>query len=62
MLLFGLVMRFLAVRSVELHTKVNLSTARERPRLPLRRELARPKDLEARLKERERAAVPEQWV
>ena len=27
------------------------------PRLPLRRELARPKDLEARLREREREAA-----
>ena len=35
-------------------------TARERPRLPLRRELARLKNLEARLREREREAAPEQ--
>ena len=32
-------------------------TARERPWLPLRRELARPRNLEARLRERERAVA-----
>ena len=37
--------------------KLNMCTVREHPRLPLRRELARPKDLEARLRERECEAV-----
>ena len=44
----------LGVWSVELRTKVNLWCAAEPPRLPLRRELARLKDLEARLRERYR--------
>ena len=39
------------------HKAVTECTARERPWLPLRRELARPRNLEARLRERERAVA-----
>ena len=41
----------------KVHKAVTECTARERPWLPLRRELARPRNLEARLRERERAVA-----